>query len=53
MAGINYQPPTGLKVALLEGGVEERDGSLADKDLVVLIEVFGGSSFYSAFFFFS
>lgn len=43
-----FQPSTGLKVALLEGGVEERDGSLADKDLPVLIEVFGGSSFYAA-----
>lgn len=47
-----FQLSTGLKVALLEAGVEERDGSLRDKDLPVLIEVFGASSFSVAFFFF-
>lgn len=47
-----FLPSTGLKVALLEAGVEERDGSLRDKDLPVLIEVFRGSSFCAAFFFF-
>lgn len=47
-----FQLSTGLRVALLEAGVEERDGSLRDKDLPVLIEVFGGSSFCAAFFFF-
>lgn len=47
-----FQLSTGLKVALLEAGVEERDGNLRDKDLPVLIEVFGGSSFCAAFFFF-
>lgn len=51
MAAGLFQPSAGLKVSLLEGGVKEGDGSLADKDLAVLIEVFGGSSFSAAFFF--
>lgn len=44
MAAGLFQLSTGLKVALLEAGVKERDGNLRDKDLPVLIEVFGGSS---------
>lgn len=47
-----FQLSVGLKVALLGAGVRERDGNLRDKDLPVLIEVFGGSSFWAAFFFF-
>lgn len=47
-----FQLSMGLKVALLEAGVEGRDGNLRDKDLAVLIEVFEGSCFCAAFFFF-
>lgn len=52
MALCLFQLPTGLKVALLEADVEERDGDFRDEDLPVLMEVFGGSSFCAAFFFF-
>lgn len=50
MAAGLFQPSAGLKVSLLEGGVKEGDSSLADKDLAVLIEAFGGFSFCAAFF---
>lgn len=52
MAASLFQLSTGLKVAWLEAGVEDRDGNLRDEELPVLIEVFGGSSFCAAFFFF-